>query len=737
MRFLPKSEWPTGAALKKLGVSQSLSQIERNNLEQLARGRKKRAAGGSATKAKKSKSKSKASGSRSKSKTASKAKKLPRMSGHEMSFRRFYDQAIPSGKKAPNTAKNLRKSMMYDAIGKMPLAPKAPKAGRFLVITNADIAKKLGLKENTVLSNPYQYFDRLVSQVVNGRNKATIPMADWKAAEARWFAEAGDQWYGNMQRGKDIPFDISDPNHEFIRRIREYIRKQGGRVVPDKDLPARAKKAFAIAKQLVKDEGDLHKLGYHLFYYKVGQKLNSGVETKMPLAPKAPTPSSAMAMKQMKQLGLQVDKIMNSPPFGPGYVKGARKAGSKSGLRDVPSANSALRQLPDYFPDFFTSDGKLNKETWFRALWSGDMKILSTEITMLKRHLRSAKLDKYIPLVDRGLEKAREAWKLQTQVGKIEEMLDSVRGGSVLGASVSSSSSIGACAMGAKSDKEDEDEDEEDEEDDQMEEVVDKMEKVEEEVEDEDSVDSFGAAVRKVTKDKARARKSNSKARKSKSKSMAKDRKDRAWAEKKNQELVKLMKQYFGKRLELDEYKALPDTVKRELQLQAYEKAFPQRLKHSPEGKISNKARQARREAAAKKAAKASLSKSKTKSKSKSASVGKGRRGRRPVRKHSAAPEGADGQYPGRADAIQDFIRAYMNKDYKTEGARAAAMTRDLKKSNKVVNRKTSYNAWKKAPWDYDLGGIDTEGSEDSFIRNLRKGGFMANMSADERKQYL
>ena len=37
------------------------------------------------------------------------------------------------------------------------------------------------------------------------------------------FAEAKDNWYGNMPPGKNLPFDISDPDHDLLRGIRARI----------------------------------------------------------------------------------------------------------------------------------------------------------------------------------------------------------------------------------------------------------------------------------------------------------------------------------------------------------------------------------------------------------------------------------------------------------------------------------------------------------------------------------
>lgn len=92
-----------------------------------------------------------------------------------------------------------------------------------------------------------------------------------------------------------------------------------------------------------------------------------------------------------------------------------------------------------------------------------------------------------------------------------------------------------------------------------------------------------------------------------------------------------------------------------------------------------------------------------------------------------------DGAYPGHAQATEDFIRAYAARNYKTEGARKAAMTRDLRDREKASRRRhidhrdaASYQAWKKAPWDSDIKGLDS-----AFFEGLRAGGFI-DTSAEE-----
>jgi len=85
-------------------------------------------------------------------------------------------------------------------------------------------------------------------------------------------------------------------------------------------------------------------------------------------------------------------------------------------------------------------------------------------------------------------------------------------------------------------------------------------------------------------------------------------------------------------------------------------------------------------------------------------------------------------------DAIQDFIRAYSKKEYADDAARAAAMTRDIRGTSNVTK---DYDAWKNAPWDYDWEGIDTEGSAEDFMGNMRSGGFYRDLGKQQRSKYL
>lgn len=252
---------------------------------------------------------------------------------------------------------------------------------------------------------------------------------------------------------------------------------------------------------------------------------------------------------------------------------------------------------------------------------------------------------------------------------------------------------------------------------------------------------SLGAAVSRSWKkshprDKSGRFVSPRKGKKSRSKSSKKEG-SREWSKKKNQALRRLMKREFGHILSKAEYKALPKAVQRELQLQAYESAYPEKVKNSPDRLLSNKALSKRVSTQAKKAKKEALKaakKARKSAKSSSRSAAKSRSGGKGPK--SRAPMFPEGKYPGEAQAIQDFIAAYAGKEFKSDAARLAAMTKDLKKSKKVVKRSTSYDAWKKEPWEYDLGGIDTEGSDDSFMRQLRSKGFMSDMDEAERKKY-
>lgn len=219
---------------------------------------------------------------------------------------------------------------------------------------------------------------------------------------------------------------------------------------------------------------------------------------------------------------------------------------------------------------------------------------------------------------------------------------------------------------------------------------------------------SLGAAVRKTrrrrksTKSRrssTRRRKTKSRSRRRKSKSRSKKSRidSRAWASKKNQVLRRMLKKEFGRDVSRREFLALPDRVQREFQLQAYERAYPKQVVDSPDELLSNKALAKRVEKRNKAAAKRRAS-------------------------YTRAPREPDGQYPGEAQALHDFIDYYARKPYKTEAARLAAMRRDLDRTaKKVLKRSTSYNAWKANVDKYDLGGIDTADSDDEFLESYRQ----------------
>lgn len=122
--------------------------------------------------------------------------------------------------------------------------------------------------------------------------------------------------------------------------------------------------------------------------------------------------------------------------------------------------------------------------------------------------------------------------------------------------------------------------------------------------------------------------------------------------------------------------------------------------------KSRSKSRKSRRRSKSRKSRKSRKSKSSRRRKSKS---------------YRRAPRKARGGWPGEEQAIKDFIAAYKARPYKTEAARQAAITRDIRLSRKYLNRSKDYAKWAAAPWKHDLHGIDDEGSEDSLWAVLRE----------------
>lgn len=109
--------------------------------------------------------------------------------------------------------------------------------------------------------------------------------------------------------------------------------------------------------------------------------------------------------------------------------------------------------------------------------------------------------------------------------------------------------------------------------------------------------------------------------------------------------------------------------------------------------------------------------------------------------KAPVAPREPSAEFVDDLTAIQDFIRAYSKKKYATESGRAAAMTSDIRNTSNVTK---DYGKWKQEPWNYDWEGIDTQGSAEDFMGNLRSGGFLRSdknpkerLTAKERAEYL
>jgi hypothetical protein len=86
------------------------------------------------------------------------------------------------------------------------------------------------------------------------------------------FSIDADNWYGNMPEGKDIPFNIRDPDHQALRESRYSILTVGGKVVPSDQLPKRAKVVWKLSQQMQK-KNLFEKLGYEKYYKKLAKKL--------------------------------------------------------------------------------------------------------------------------------------------------------------------------------------------------------------------------------------------------------------------------------------------------------------------------------------------------------------------------------------------------------------------------------------------------------------------------------
>ena len=82
-------------------------------------------------------------------------------------------------------------------------------------------------------------------------------------------------WYRNTAsiEGKDTPFDLEDPKHYPLIKIRKSIVDLGGRVIHPEVLPARARIVWSIFKEM---QNVFKKLGYNVkSYEELANKLKS------------------------------------------------------------------------------------------------------------------------------------------------------------------------------------------------------------------------------------------------------------------------------------------------------------------------------------------------------------------------------------------------------------------------------------------------------------------------------
>ena len=86
------------------------------------------------------------------------------------------------------------------------------------------------------------------------------------------FVMDADNWYGNMAPGRDMPFDLADPNHYSLIKIRKSIIDLGGKVIFE--LPTRARIVWSLSKEMQKSNL-FKKLGYNKYYEELANRLKS------------------------------------------------------------------------------------------------------------------------------------------------------------------------------------------------------------------------------------------------------------------------------------------------------------------------------------------------------------------------------------------------------------------------------------------------------------------------------
>lgn len=196
-----------------------------------------------------------------------------------------------------------------------------------------------------------------------------------------------------------------------------------------------------------------------------------------------------------------------------------------------------------------------------------------------------------------------------------------------------------------------------------------------------------------------------------------------SWSDKKNAQLKKLLRRDYGRVLTRQEFMNLPEKVRSELQKQAYERAFKDKADRTPTRLLSEEGKEKRRLKEEKQRKDKSLSRS----------------GRK-IRSHQIPYQQSGNGYPGPEQAKRDFIDAYTRK-YPERSTRLSVMRKDLNRTeDRLVDPYSpkGYETWKNEPWNYDLRGIDTAESDDSFYDTYKertRPSVGASVSKRRRKQ--
>ena len=132
--------------------------------------------------------------------------------------------------------------------------------------------KDLFIKMIYYMAKLREYFDIVYQEKFGDPEKHYNELKMLIEKERKTFVIDADNWYDNMPPGENIPFQLDDPEHRSLNKIRKNILNIGGKVVPETKLDQRAKLVWAISKDMQK-RNLFEALGYTLYYTTLSNKL--------------------------------------------------------------------------------------------------------------------------------------------------------------------------------------------------------------------------------------------------------------------------------------------------------------------------------------------------------------------------------------------------------------------------------------------------------------------------------